>query len=180
MPVYSNDAKKAPNQRSIETFMSKMRSDSQHVPPFPMMPSLAVRRLRARLMLEEAIETIEKGLGLQIVLQAHEFPKDDDYDIGALADRFAYREAGPGDLVQVADGIADCEVVNSGTASACGIAQQPCFDLVMGNNHLKFAPGHVFRSDGKLVKPPNHPDIATELYAELIQQGMSSKEPALG
>ncbi|NDQ58588.1 MAG: hypothetical protein GZ088_16090 [Acidipila sp.] len=166
----SNDGYKSKNQLMIDVFMSKMRSDTQHVPPIPLMPSLEVRKLRARLMLEECLETINAGLGLNVNfnLGGHEVTN-------VKMELLQFTDNGPGDLIQVADGCADVEVVTTGTASACGIALQPCFDIVMPNNLMKFAPGHTWREDGKLVKPPNHPDIALELKCELIRQGWRPK-----
>lgn len=154
----TNDAAKSKNQLLIEVFMSKMRSDLQHVPTAPTMPSLEVRKLRAALMLEEVLETINEGLGLSAVLEG--------------GHKWSFTERSPGSLIEIADGCADVEVVTTGTASACGIAMQPVFELVMGNNLLKFAPGHYFREDGKLVKPKDHPAVTELIRGQLVAQGL--------
>lgn len=169
MSSYTNDAQKGKHQMMIELFMRGARQD---IPVRPTMPNLAVRKLRARLMLEECLETINAGLGLSVDLHDGRLGMN-DLKIEAVQ----FSEANGGDLIQVADGCADVEVVTVGTASACGIAHAPCFELVSGNNLMKFAPGHSFREDGKLIKPSNHPNIESELCAELIRQGMPPNLP---
>lgn len=156
----TNDMKKCAHQMRVEMFMRSMRDANQSVPVMPTAPTLAVRKLRASLMLEECMETIQNGLGLDIGVST---------DNGEV--KFEFKEARPVNLIEVADGIADCDVVNIGTAAACGIAQEPCTELVDCNNLMKFAPGHSFREDGKLIKPKNHPAITAMLRAELIEQG---------
>jgi predicted HAD superfamily Cof-like phosphohydrolase len=164
---YTNDARKSKAQLLTEVFMTKMRSDAQRIPTFPTMPDLATRKLRARLMLEEVLETIEEGLGLSVVLQVEKMSLSVPYKV----ENIVFEDAGPGDLVQVADGCCDVEVVTLGTASACGIALEPCYEIVAANNLRKFAPGHYFREDGKLVKPPDHPNCREDLLRELMLQG---------
>ncbi len=176
--MITNDALKSKNQLLVEVFMSKMHSDTQHVPVCPTVPDIKTRHLRAHLMLEETLETIRKGLGLDLTVTFKE-PKKiegettlEGCELTEDNCKITFREIGPANLIEIADGCCDVEVVNTGTASACGIALQPCFEAVSGNNLFKFAPGHYFNSYGKLCKPPGHPEITPYIKSLLIQQGM--------
>lgn len=145
------------HQIRIDEFMHLAK---QELPGDPCIPSEEVRLLRARLIMEEALETI-RALGFnphfidgsgywdyldhQIVMESIQFELDRDAD-----------------LIEIADGCADLSVVTVGTLSACGIDDEPLLESVDRNNLDKFGPGHSIRKDGKLVKPPGHkpPDIA--------------------
>jgi predicted HAD superfamily Cof-like phosphohydrolase len=136
---------KTPHQERIERFMMLA---GQEVPASPVMPDPKIRKLRARLILEEALETL-KGLGYQPVLK----PWSKEWDV---------QEAYEPNLVEVADGCADLSVVTIGTLSACGVSDEGLLRLVDENNLAKFGRGSYQREDGKWVKPPGHqpPDIA--------------------
>lgn len=60
-----------------------------------------------------------------------------------------------GDIVLVADSIADSLVVILGTAVACGIDIKPIFDEVMRSNMTKFIDGHR-DPGGKWIKGPSY------------------------
>ena len=68
-----------------------------------------------------------------------------------------------GDVVGVADGLADLIVVALGVAADCGIDLSPVFDEVMKSNATK-TPGNL-RPDGKLGKGDAfvRPDLETVL-----------------
>ena len=72
-----------------------------------------------------------------------------------------FDSSGEPDLVEIADGCADISVVTIGTLIACGIKDKKLIEVVDQNNLDKFGPGHSYRADGKLIKPPGHtkPDI---------------------
>jgi len=90
----------------------------------PTIPSLEVRKLRAKLILEEALETV-KGLGF-------------DIDEGNLVhDLLHVATIVKPNLIEIADGIADSLVVQLGTAVACGIDIEPVFEEVMRSNDSK-------------------------------------------
>lgn len=116
----------------------------QSVPSTLTMPSREVRFLRAKLILEEAIETV---VALGFTVDENCNVCDEDYFTP--------------DLVQIADGCADLSVVTTGTLSVCGIPDEPLLRLVDENNLIKFGPGGYLRNDGKWIKPPTHrpPDI---------------------
>ena len=58
-------------------------------------------------------------------------------------------------LVEVADAITDLLVVVLGTAVACGIDIQPCWDEVHRSNMTKFIDGHK-DAGGKWIKGPSY------------------------
>jgi predicted HAD superfamily Cof-like phosphohydrolase len=77
-------------------------------------------------------------------------------------------------LVAIADGCADIKVVTTGTLSAFGIADDLIQQLVDYNNLEKFGPGHGYREDGKLVKPPEHRppqlDVAVQEQIHFVEK----------
>lgn len=143
------------HQFRIAEFMFRAK---QELPRYPVVPSEEVRLLRAKLILEEAFETVE-ALGFSVKLDHKQqlFPCD-----------FSYHSDYLPNLVEIADGCADLSVVTIGTLCACGIDDSPLLEAVDRNNSAKFGPGHSIREDGKLVKPPGHtpPDIAGVLRAQ--------------
>jgi predicted HAD superfamily Cof-like phosphohydrolase len=133
------------HQQRVDEFM---RLANQELPETPVMPGEAVRKLRANIILEEALETIE-GLGFRIRKPYDGF----EFELEALT-------CGP-DLVLAVDGCADLRVVTTGTLSALGVADLAVQEEVDKNNLAKFGPGGYRREDGKWMKPPGHqpPDI---------------------
>lgn len=144
----------------IREFMLKAK---QECPQVPTIPSADVRRLRAKLILEEALETI-KALGVT-VWPSDECLVDQARTAGGKVelneDSFELEVTGECDIAGVADGCADVSVVTIGTLIAFGIPDRRLLELVDNNNLAKFGPGHSIREDGKLVKPPGHkpPDV---------------------
>lgn len=142
------------HQQQVSKFMTLAK---QEVPIFPTEPSLKIRELRAKLILEEALETIEKGLGvsIQINMMNGNYVDLEYNNLRFEADR-------PFSLVETADGACDISVVTTGTLSACGLDDYELQEAVNQNNLDKFGPGHTWREDGKLIKPPGHkpPDLA--------------------
>jgi len=164
----TNDHLKSESQMRVELFMARMRDPRQAIPTAPTMPGLPVRTLRGSLMLEEVLECINLGLGLEVMVKVDGVERP----MILTMDKISFYEQGPGDLEELAGNLADLDVVGPcGTASACGIAMKPIKEAVDGNNLLKFAPGHKFREDGKLVKPPDHPKIEPMIGDLLRQQG---------
>lgn len=142
------------HQQRVNEFMNLAK---QPIPNKPTLPDDKTRKLRAKLIFEECWETI-RDLGFDITLDGATIPKEVGYT--------------PNDkecLKGIADGCADISVVTMGCASACGIDMEPVLEEVDNNNLAKFGPGHSYREDGKLIKPPNHkpPNLADIL----IQQG---------
>lgn len=130
-----------------------MAKAGQAVPLRPQIPDEATRLLRARLILEEAFETVE-ALGVTAYYDGHPIEFNDlTMDANMQPN-----------LREIADGCVDMSVVATGTLSACGLADGPLLEIVDENNLAKFGPGHQI-VNGKLIKPPGHqpPAIAEEI-----------------
>ena len=122
---------KNPMQYAIEEFM---RRCDQDVAAYPQLPTDEVRTLRIRLMVEELlgavdpvdiIENAEQGSSYYVELLIRN--KSDELIASMLK----------GDLVGVADGLADVLYVVIGTAVAYGIDIQEVFDEVHRSNLSK-------------------------------------------
>ena len=155
---------KSAHQQRVEKFMQLAQ---QAVPNVVGIPALEVRILRAKLMLEEVLETVA-ALGVHVIVN------------GSAIDpaTFHFEESGQvPNLVEIIDGCLDVHVVTTGTQVACGAPDELVQALVDINNLEKFGPGGFRRSDGKWVKPPNHqpPDIAGAL--EQIKAAQTNHTP---
>lgn len=148
------------HQQRVDRFMVLAKQD---VPTKPVVPSTEIRALRARLILEEALETID-ALGCVVFAgdQIKQNPVTAKGLKGGLVSVNADHEP---NLTEIVDGCCDIIVVTTGTLSACGVSDDGPQSLVDENNLAKFGPGHTIRADGKLIKPPNHkpPDIEAEI-----------------
>lgn len=134
---------KSVHQQQVELLMSKI--PGQDVPTSPTMPDEKTRLLRAKLILEEALETIE-ALGFEV------------HPIGEppiCIDDLMFEPNGLADLVKVVDGCCDIAVVTTGTLSAFGVDDVEPQDMVNRANLRKFGPGGYLREDGKWIKPPD-------------------------
>lgn len=147
--------RKSPHQERVEAFMAKA---NQQVPGAPMMPDAETRKFRAKIILEETLETIE-ALGMKVVARNFSFEIEESSQ--------------PPDLIEIVDGCADIRVVTTGTLSACGVADESLMAEVDQNNLAKFGPGSYRREDGKWMKPPGHkpPDIARILSEQTQVSG---------
>jgi predicted HAD superfamily Cof-like phosphohydrolase len=145
----------------VREFMDEAQQDT---PPQPTVPDFDTRRLRAMLILEEALETIE-ALGIDLAIEI----KLGDDILSMENFQFLESESGP-DLEEIADGCADISVVTTGTLIACGIADSPLLEEVDRANLDKFGPGHSYSEAGKLIKPDDFedPDIAGVLQDQVI------------
>lgn len=146
------------HQKRIEKFM---RGAKQDLPPKPTIPDEKVRRLRARLILEEALETVHSlgfapSIGHYDSERQHWVVSEPVHMINIMLE--------PHDelisLRGIADGCADISVVTIGTLSACGIKDQPLLEEVDRNNQAKVDHGTIDEY-GKLIKREGHqpPDI---------------------
>jgi len=155
---------KTGHQKRIEKFM---RLAEQDVPCEPTMPDGSTRLLRAKLIFEEAMETID-ALGVDVMIA----PTQGQVDAIALHDGFYELKVNPDrlpNMIEIADGCADISVVTIGTLSACGIADKPLLKEVDESNLRKFGPGGHRREDGKWIKPTDWraPDIAKVLNEQM-------------
>lgn len=171
---------KTGHQTRIEKFM---RLAEQDVPCEPTVPDSPTRLLRAKLIFEEAMETID-ALGVDVMVA----PQPQQRDPVALHEGFYELKINPDrppNMIEIADGCADISVVTIGTLSACGIADKPLLKEVDESNLRKFAPGCSKREDGKHLKPPDWkaPDIAKVLNDQMqrkvsIYEDQPCQQPA--
>jgi predicted HAD superfamily Cof-like phosphohydrolase len=149
-PLYRSE-----HQRRIDEFMEKA---GQELPADPILPDEKVRTLRARLILEEALETVV-ALGFMAHVEIIDTKED---GVEGKCHEVSLFEFGEPNLVEIADGCADISVVTIGTLSACGISDNALLEVVDVSNLAKFGPGGHRREDGKWIKPPDwvKPDIA--------------------
>ncbi len=113
----------------------------QDTPAQPIVPDEDIRILRAKLILEEALETVH-ALGVSVSFDAEGQPT-------------AFEATGPFDMEEVVDGCADISVVTIGTLIAIGVDDEPILEEVDAANLRKFGPGGRRREDGKWLKPPD-------------------------
>lgn len=119
----------------VEKVRRFMELAGQELPTKPCVPDEKTRLLRAKLILEEALETIQ-ALGIEPYtssgggMHASEIPLTEYY--------LGFKFKGEPNLVEIADGCADIMVVTTGTALACGINPEPIQELVDNANLDKF------------------------------------------
>lgn len=150
------------HQRRVAAFM---RLAGQLVPAKPTVPTHDVRLLRAKLILEEAFETIEDGLGVGVYFERPTL-KPTKLFVGDLNVRTVFDV----NLIKLADGCADLRVVTTGTLCACGISDAAVQLIVDQANLRKFGSGATKRDDGKWLKPPGFVGPEDELQKELNRQ----------
>lgn len=122
---------------SVRVFMTKAKQTTSFN---VRCPSPEERLLRAKLIYEEAMETIE-ALGV-------------DYILGKFVDA-GEESYNP---LEVLDRVADMSVVACGTLIACGLdgVYPEALERVDRNNLSKLGEGSYLREDGKVMKPPNY------------------------
>ena len=143
-----------PHYERVRQFMQKV---GQETPSVPVIPDEKTRLLRAKLILEEAIETIN-ALGVEVRLRSEEGQAG---VVTVEPHELAFAITGEVDLGGVVDGCADISVVTIGTLIAFGVDDEPVLEEVDEANLRKFGPGSYAREDGKWIKPPGWtpPDI---------------------
>ncbi len=137
-------------QKSVKEFMIKGR---QSAPDRPTEPSTDERILRAKMTIEEAVETSD-AFGVEIIHWV-----DTEYGrTGRIVkmENLTFVDTGKFDIVEVADGVSDQIVIAVGNANCIGVDIEPVMDEVLANNMLKVI-NPKFREDGKLIKPEGHP-----------------------
>lgn len=154
------------HQQRIDSFM---QSAGQALPAAPLIPPDDVRLLRAKLILEEALETI-CALGVEVALAGEPMNGEGQVTLnpGCKEQKMGFVIAGPCNLVEVADGCADLSVVTIGTLSAFGISDTTLLAEVDRSNLDKFGEGAYRRDDGKWMKGPKWlpPNIEGVLHAQ--------------
>lgn len=132
-------------QQQVKDFMLRAK---QECPDKARVPSAEDRILRARLILEEALEYIEAS-GLEAVFN------DKQITMPEILIREDDPCGNPADLVSMADAVADLLYVTYGSAVSCGLDMEPIQQSVHENNLSKFD-DCWFDDFGKLRKGPNY------------------------
>lgn len=144
-------------------------------PEGPKVPDSSQAELCAKLILEEAMETIA-ALGVEVRLMA----EHSRHDPVVYKDLFL-RAVKPADLVEVVDGCCDTRVVSTFTLVMCGVTDGKPQALVDANNLGKFDPalgGKRCELTGKWLKPPGYPkpDLAAEIQS---QKAAANRRPPM-
>lgn len=151
-------------QRRVESFM---RAAMQPVRLFPDIPTDDERILRAKLILEEAFETVQ-ALGVVVT-------DENGDEIGgpyASGYQFNINVASRFSIVEAVDGCCDIMVVTLGTLSTIGVGDVHVMNAVLDANDAKLE-GEI-REDGKRLKPEGWQP--PKIGEELLLQGWSGNE----
>ncbi len=152
LPIKQSGAKgndvKSQHQQRVEEFMARA---GQAVPDKPTLPDAETCLGRARLHLEETLETIE-ALGFYVYrdnLAKHGFNVGRNWFVQP-------------DLTAIIHECCDLQFVATGTLSACGVPDRPFIREVDQANLRKFSGDAHRDANGKWIKPTGFvgPDIA--------------------
>lgn len=178
---HTHQNNKTDHQHRVEAFMRCIHKQqkalggislTQYVPESPILPSEEIRGLRARLILEEAIETVQ-ALGYEVTVELepnHGENREHELDFNIMAFGVKPSFVHTPSLVEIIDGCCDISVVTIGTLSACGVPDSCFLEEIDHNNLAKIGPGSSIREDGKLIKPPGHtPPRIQEMLDKLTQ-----------
>jgi len=156
--MHSPVTAKSMHQHRVEQFMERA---GQEVPVTPSIPASSVLGLRAKLILEECMETIE-ALGFIVQMSEVDHPTEGKKVV------FALEYTGVTNIIEVVDGCCDIKVVTTGTLSALGTPDLRAQELIDDANLRKFGPGGYRRDDGKWIKPPTwvKPDLPHLLFTQ--------------
>lgn len=139
------------------------------LPEVPSIPPIGVRMLRARLILEESLETIN-ALGFKIKLNH----VSSSNEIRDMSDCKLVSHGDPPDLEGIIDGCCDVIYVATGTLLACGVPDVPHLELVSHKNNAKFPGGVATLNEyGKFQKPsgweaPDHMALINDVPSEKL------------
>lgn len=160
-------------QDAVETFHEKLGAT------VGLYPEMRDRELRAKLIMEEAVETVA-AMGFDVT--ADIWPNDNTYLPAEQVAHFEKSFVEP-DFVEAIDGLCDLLYVVYGAAVAWGIDLGPFFEAVHKANMAKDGGGN--RADGKILKPEGWrpPDIEgilirQERYAEIWREMLHGEEAA--
>lgn len=151
---------RTPHQARVEKLMV---GAGQEVRTEPQIPPVEERELRSRLIFEECLKAVN-GLGFTVC--------SGGVDISFETTSF-YADREP-NLIEIADGCADVQVVVTGTLSACGIKDGPLLKEVDESNLRKLGPGGYKDEHGKWRKPKDWvpPDIEGVLRRQGWRTGL--------
>lgn len=137
-------------QKHIDNVKDFCHKAGQPVPTEKTYPTIKDRELRARLILEEALEMVE-ALGLEV------FEEKSGRKINS--NELAFECIGPLNHVEVMDAAVDLLWVGvTGPAVLCGLSDklEECIAEVDESNLSKFIDGHRDEATGKWIKGPSY------------------------
>ena len=164
LTTLSNWWNKTIHQRRVEKMMILA---GQSLPDSPTIPSLDIRKSRARLVLEEALELVD-AMGLEVNLK-YDTTASTPITFNNLIFEVSSGPPKPIDIVHITKELADCSVVVVGTMSAFGIPDKTTLKIVDLNNLEKFGPGGYLNEHGKWVKPATHKNPYAKLFDFLFK-----------
>ena len=142
--------------RPQEDIVTLMTQFEQEVKESPALPDTATRLLRARLVLEEALEFV-KGCGCTVTLSG-----SSDARPAVIDDiRVVPDPNGTPDFTEYVDGCIDQLVVTYGALNAAGVKAQSAWDEVQRSNMSKAWP-HCSACDAVLVRGADEEMIHAE------------------
>ena len=164
-------------QQRVKQFMELF---GQECPDKPNVLDETTAKLRATLILEEALETITKGLGLELILTGKEEVDEvftvNEENIGNI--EFRFEKVKEVDLVELADGISDISVVTYGTAVAAGIDMETIDREVSDSNMSKVWKEEDFAEGRRLYPTANVEKYYGSLYCLKREDGKVIKSPS--
>ncbi len=155
---------KSEHQRNVEAFIGEAKDQApEGVPERPTVLPEDQRILCARLIMEEALELIEKGLGVEVHWDMAQYGYvDDDPAIHATMEKLMLVPSSVVSMEEIADGVADLRYVATYTAALHGIDMTPIQEAVDKANADKFrGDAHMDEDTRKWIKPSDWqaPDI---------------------
>ena len=163
-------------QQRVKQFMELF---GQECPDKPNVLDETTAKLRATLILEEALETITKGLGLEVIF-AQKNGIDEVFvnEENLLNIEFSFEKLKEVDLVELADGISDISVVTYGTAVAAGIDMETIDREVSDSNMSKVWKEEDFAEGRRLYPTANVEKYYGSLYCLKREDGKVIKSPS--
>ena len=152
------DLQQTPGFRRVRLMMKKY---GQSTPEVPTEPTPQERVRMAAVLFEEVMESIWKGLGIELrVYQGVSGSLDAHgclYHTMNGENTIEFVQTGKFNMVEAIDGALDTIVTARGIMVGCGVADVALEYEVDCNNLEKFGPGCYKDANGKHCKPPNHP-----------------------
>ena len=149
----------------VREFMQKA---GQNTPDVPTTPSDEERYLRATLILEEALETINKGLGIEVRVCGNSL-ESSEVSLEIVSDF---------DMIETIDGAEDLRWVGvDGIYVMCGVDPKKPQKEVCESNLSKFLDGYR-REDGKWMKGPSYKpvDLSNKIFPIVNKDGFNLYE----
>lgn len=148
-----------------------MEKAGQSVSEKPELPFMRDRLRMAKLILEEAFETVE-ALGFETFITKPGVPHE-VVTYEKILFMSTWENPRPGSpeetekLVEIEDGCCDLRYVATCCSLGCGAPVTTTQDIVDSNNLEKFGPGHSHNEAGKLIKPPGFEGPEKKLFETL-------------